>query len=150
MRNLRTRTKRIVPVLAFLLVFGLLSPAYAADSAEEEGKEGAQKPELEYLQLAPLTLPIIGDKGISQQVSLVVSLEMKFGNLDKVKAYQPKLADAYLQDLYGVLGAGHGLVNGSAVDIKMIKERLAMVTHKVLGPDMVKDVLLQVVQQRPL
>ena len=147
-------------LLALTIVLGLgFAPAvFAADhenaaagesSGEGGGEEGKKiTPEFEYLQLDPLNLPIVTDGGVLQQISLVVSLEMKFGNLEKVKQYQPKLADAYIQDLYGLLGMGHGLMNGNVLDVKMIKDRLALITTKVLGPDMVKDVLLQVVQQR--
>lgn len=140
-------------ILASIVIFGLcFAPAvFAVEHENSGGKKGEKvNPEFEYLQLDPLNLPIVTDEGVSQQVSLVISLEMKFGNLDKVKLYQPKLADAYIQDLYGMLGMGHGLMQGNVLDVKLIKDRLALVTTNILGPDMVKDVLLQVVQQRRL
>lgn len=150
-----TCVKSLCLVLSLVLALGV-APALAekaAAPAEHEsggGKGEKVNPEFEYLMLDPLNLPIIDDRGVSQQVSLVVSLEMKFGNLEKVKVYQPKLADAYIQDLYGMLGTGHGLMSGNVLDVRLIKDRLAQVTQKMLGPDMVKDVLLQVVQQRRL
>lgn len=113
--------------------------------AEEEAS-----PEFEYYELAPLVLPIINETGVTQQVSLVVSLELPYGKKSEVELYEPRLADAYLQDLYGALGAGHAMMHGNVVDVQAVKSRLTDVTTKVLGPDKVNSVLLQVVQQRRL
>ena len=128
--------------------FGTL--AYAASKElPKEGEEGyVPPPEFEYLQLKTLTLPIISDRGVTQQVSLVISLELPYGNKEEIAVYEPRLADAYLQDLYGALGSGRAMMKGSLVDIQAVKERLAIITTKVLPPEKkVNSVLLQVVQQ---
>ncbi len=124
-----------------------VTPAYAA-SGGGEGEEGVANPEFEYYELSPLILPIISDTGVTQQVSLIVSLEMPFGKKKDVEAYSPRLADAYLQDLYGALGAGHAMMKNNVIDVMEVKRRLTEVTHKVVGQDMVHGVLLQVLQQR--
>ena len=145
--------RKIFFLFAFILAMGanvnqtsvqFATPAMAA----EEVAEGSY--EFEYLELKPLMIPVIGRNGITQQVSFVVSLEVPTGNLDRVSRYEPRLADAYIQDLYGVLGTGYGLVNGRVLDVPTIKKRMHSVAARVLGDDMVNDVLLQVVQQRPL
>ncbi len=123
-----------------------VTTASAADS-EDEVKDA---PEYEYFQMSPLMIPIIQQGGIVQQVSLVVSIEVPYGKIPTIERYQPRLADAFIQDLYGVLGAGYGLVNGKVLDVHAIKKRMLSVTQKVLGPETATDVLLQVVQQRPL
>ena len=127
-----------------------LHPAYAVERSEkkEAVDPNAPHPDFEYVQMDPLTLPIITTKGLTQQVSLLVSLEVKYGDVDAISVYKPRLVDAYLQDLYGAIGAGYALMQGGVIDIKQIKERLVGVTGKVLGPEhKVNDVLLQVVQQ---
>lgn len=126
--------------------FAVVNKAYA--SSDKEAVKDA--PEFEYFQMNPLMIPIIQRGGISQQVSFVISIEVPNGKLDTVSRYQPRLADAFIQDLYGVLGAGYGLVNGKVLDVHAIKQRLRHVSQKVLGEDVATDVLLQVVQQRPL
>jgi hypothetical protein len=135
---------------SFVISFGflalmLLAPGIAMAAASEE--PAAATPDFEYLDMKPLVLPIITEKGLTQQVSLVISLEVPYGTKDKVKAMEPKLADAYISDLYGALGTGHGLMKNNVIDIPAIKARLSKNTLKVLGPDKVNDVLLQVVQQ---
>lgn len=140
--------RRLMILFGFLGMV-LVAPAIAVAAEGEGGGEeaAAATPDFEYLDMKPLVLPIITEKGLTQQVSLVISLEVPYGTKDKVKAMEPKLADAYISDLYGALGTGHGLMKNNVIDIPAIKARLSKNTVKVLGPDKVNDVLLQVVQQ---
>ncbi len=119
--------------------------------AESSGETTAESsPEFEYFQMNPLVLPIITERGLTQQVSMVVSLELPYGTKASIQSYEPRLADAYLQDLYGALGTGAAMMKGNVVDVQAVKERLTSVTEKVLGPEKVHSVLLQVVHQRPM
>ncbi len=156
-------------IIVFLLVLTIASgfwgnaslfgvhPAYAegkvkakAKKTEKAADSKEKHPDFEYINLKPLVLPVITDRGLTQQVSLFVSLELPYGKMDDVEPFEPRLADAYLQDLYGALGAGGAMMTGgNLVDVQAIKQRLTSVTHKVLGTENVHDVLLQVVQQRP-
>lgn len=150
----------LIHIFAVILLFGfcamlpgfdIASPAYA-EKAKKGGEEdpNAPHPDYEYIALKPLVLPIITEKGLTQQVSLLISVEIPYGKLEEVAPMEPRLADAYLQDLYGALGAGIGMMRGNIIDIVAIKQRLAAVSLKVLGEDKFHDVLLQVVQQRPM
>jgi len=135
-----------------VLLFTLTQRVYAAEH-EATGEDGsnASHPEFAYIQLDPISIPIITAKGLTQQVRLMVSLEIPFEQKEAVDVYKPRLADAYIQDLYGAIGAGHALMNGNIVDVAQIKQRLTAITDKVLGPDLkANGVLLQVVQQRSM
>jgi hypothetical protein len=124
-----------------------------ADKEKKEGEKGdpaAPHDEFAYIQLDSVTVPIITPKGLTQQLSIEMSLEVPYENKAAIAKYQPRLLDAYIQDLYGALGAGFGLTKNGVVDIQQIKQRIVAVTDKVLGPDLkAHDVLLQVVQQQP-
>jgi len=134
-------------VLATILI--VAAPAFANEGKKADGE--AKVPEFEYVQLDPINLPIITNRGLTQQVSLIVSLEVAHEKKEDVSVLKPRLTDAYLRDLYGALGAGHALMNGNLIDVPRVKERLVTVTDKVLGPELkAHDVLLQVVQQRPM
>lgn len=130
------------------LIIGLMFLAVSTGSAfaASEKKEDAP-PTIEYYDLMPVTVPVMTDKGVVQQVSVSVSLECAAGKRDKVAAYKPKLMDAYLRELYGALGGGHAMIRGNVVDIEAVKSRLSDVTTRVVGPDMVNEVLLQSVHQ---
>lgn len=120
----------------------------ADNAAMAAGAEPAVQPDYEYMELKPLVLPVITESGVTQQVSLIVSLEVPFGKKAEVEVYEPRLADAYLQDLYGALGDGKAMTRNNVIDVQAVKDRLTKVTQKVLKEDQVHDVLLQVLQQR--
>ena len=48
----------------------------AHDAKTAEAAEGAEAPKEQFVQLDPLILPVIGDDGVTQTVSLVVSIEV--------------------------------------------------------------------------
>lgn len=131
---------RCILCIAILL---FAAPAAAAT----DSSPAKPPPEFEYVELRPLFVPIITEQGLMEQVSLLVALEIPYGQGEDVKALIPKLADAYLSELYGTLGSGGAMLKGGVVDVQAVKLRLAEETEKILGPEKVHDVLLQVVQQ---
>ena len=104
----------------------------------------------EYVELDPLVLPIVDNNGVSQVVSMVVALEVSdTAAADEVKRMAPKLKDAYIQDMYGMLSE-HAALKGGVIQVSYIKERLNKISVDVIGDESFHGVLLQVVQQRPL
>lgn len=119
---------------------------HEAKKAEAEG--GAEAPKEQFVQLDPLILPLIGDNGVTQTISLVVSIEVPSEEAAKeVERLSPRLKDAFIQDMYGALNRKSTMDNG-VLQVAPIKARLNKVSVKVLGEDKVNDVLLQIVQQR--
>jgi len=157
----------IIAAIALLMLGGggagayfyFSQPAEASAGAEakashEKNKE-AKKGEhgaatAEFVELDPLILPIIDQSGVTQTVSLVIALEVENAEqAAEVKKLTPRLKDAYIQDMYGLLNK-HAALKGGVVQVGAIKERLNKITTEVLGPEKVNQVLLQVVQQRPI
>ena len=102
------------------------------------------------MKLDPLLLPIIDEDGVQQVVSMVVAIEVAgISDADKIKAIRPRLTDAYLQDMYGILNR-HAALKGGIIQVQMIKDRLNQVTDKVVDGEIDTEVLIQVVQQRPI
>ena len=128
--------------IGILFSFSHLNDVHAADKAKE-GEEAFQ-----FVELSPLILPVINKQGVTQVISLVVALEVDSQEkADKVTKYQPRLTDAYLSDLYGAFS--HKMPDSGIVPIAYLKERLNAMSTKVLGEHVVKDVLVQVMQNRP-
>ena len=118
------------------------------EAKAEAAKEGAEAPKEEFVQLNALILPVIGENGVTQTVSLVISLEVPdAATAEEVKRIAPRLQDAFIQDLYGVLNRKNSMQNG-VLQVAPLKARLNKISVKVLGKEKVNDVLLQVVQQR--
>ena len=131
--------------MAFFLHAGVARATEEAAPAED-GKPAAPKPDFDYLELKPIVVPIITEKGLTQQLSLVITIELPYGTKDDIKLMEPKLADVYISDLYGILGAGGAMMHGNVVDVAALKDRLTRDTTKVLG-DKYIQVLLPAVQQ---
>ncbi|MFK7839202.1 MAG: flagellar basal body-associated protein FliL [Bdellovibrionales bacterium] len=127
------------------------APQDQADKiAEKKSKEKKETYKFEYVELDPLILPIVDKNGVSQVVSLVVALEVidsKSASL--ARDYSPKLKDAYIQDLYGLLNE-KAVLKGGVIQVGYLKDRLNKVSQTVLTNGEINDVLLQVVQQRPI
>jgi len=123
--------------------------AYAAGGGDSGGDlSGADA--AHFVRLDPLILPVIDKNGITQTISLVIVIEVPSDRTrEKVRVLSPRLKDAYIQDMYGVLNKNAAL-RGGVVQVSAIKTRLTKITKRVLGEKNVKDVLLEVVQQKPL
>jgi flagellar FliL protein len=158
--------KILVFVFAAILLIGagaggsyffLHNPANASvpehpDAKDMPKKEAAGEAHMnhEFVQLDPLILPVVDQNGVDQVVSMIVVIEVtdpeKKGMVTKL---EPRLKDAYIQGLYGMLNKHVALQNG-VLQVGMVKGRLAAISEKVLGDGVVADVLLDVVQQRPI
>lgn len=103
-----------------------------------------------YFKLDPLVLPVVNRHGVSQTVSMVVMVEVDSErSREVVKSNAPRLTDAYIQDMYGILNK-HAALNGGVIHVSFLKKRLRNVTDKILGEDKYLDILIQVIEQRPL
>ncbi len=116
----------------------------AARMSEEENKN------LHFVKLDPIILPIIDEQGVSQVITLVVSLELDGKeNAERAEILVPRLKDAIIQDMYGVLNR-KASNKGGLVKVDQLKSRLNRVSTKILGEQHLNGVLLQVVNQRQI
>lgn len=120
----------------------------ARDKAAREAEENAKN--LHFVKLDPIILPIIDAQGVSQVVTLVVSVEVDGSeNAKRAEILVPRLKDAIIHDMYGVLNK-KASTDGGLVKVDKLKRRLNKISQNVLGEKNVNDVLLQVVNQRQL
>lgn len=140
----------MVLVRALICMFLILvAPGMARADEGEAAENAAPKAEFEYVEMRPIVLPVINERGLTQQVAVVVSLEVPPDGVDEVKTMMPKLTDAYISDLYGAFGSGRVMKRSGLVNVPVLKDRLSRKTEKVMGPEKVHDVLINVVQQTP-
>ena len=103
-----------------------------------------------FVELDPLMLPVINERGARQMVSIVVVIEVSDERkAASVERMAPRLKDAFIQDMYGILSHQAAMRDG-VVQVGIVKQRLNKVSRRIMGDDMIEDVLLQVVQQRRL
>src|SRR5262249_44253370 len=92
-------------------------------------------------------IPVIEKDQVTRQVSLGIALELADGQEpDSIDPKKPVVVDAFLSDLYGMFaqrgGASRIAEQGS------IKARLARTADRVLGPGVVRQVLIQQLYER--
>ncbi len=146
---------RMIGICAFC-VFSL-HPALAAEtSAAEEGdpddsiKGGRFKNDPVYVHIAPLTLPIINEKGVEQLVTLLIDVQVPdLETASLLQASMPRVIDSLLQHLYGKLSDGD-VRSGKMVNVRKVKREAAAAVSNIIGAKNVKDVLVQGVSQRML
>jgi flagellar protein FliL len=138
----------ILAVVAAAGFAGWMLLGHSSAEAASEAKPAANEPR--FVKLDPLVLPVVGNRRVEQVVRLVVALELaEPGKAALVEHDAPKLTDAFITDLYGALEPAR-LGEGGLVNIDHVKGKLARASNRVLGEGVVKEVLVQMVNQRPL
>jgi flagellar protein FliL len=122
--------------------------AAATEHGGGEGGHGAA-PEAVFVDVGELIVPVYNRDG--QDNFMVVRMELEVGeamSADEVRYLLPRLRDAYIGTLSTMAGRGE-LVEESR-RAATIKRALKLASDRVLGPDAVKDVLLQRAWQQPM
>jgi hypothetical protein len=160
----------IAAVLAVGFAVATVSPARAADptapaegAVKEEGTHDAKKKDkdgalsgltgwlggekAQFFRMPVFHLPVIREGRIAAQVSVNVTLETRDArNKNKILENHLKIQSAFLRDLYGLMSLNNG--SGRALVVPTVKARLQKVADRVLGPDVVKDILIENVSVR--
>lgn len=116
------------------------------DLAEEEDvplDELGPEQEREYVKIAnQFVVPVVEREHLSSLVVLALSLEVKMGTSDKIRSYEPKLRDSFLQVLFdhANMGGFRGAFTRSDV-LDPLRTALREAARKELG-SMVYDVLI--------
>jgi flagellar FliL protein len=99
--------------------------------------------------MPPFSVPTIREAGVVGQISLIVTIEV-VGTSDKNKLIEKRhhLQSGFLRDLYGIASINNG--SGQALQLDTVKKRLKMVADRVLGPGIVKNVLVENAHTRPI
>jgi flagellar protein FliL len=122
---------------------------HAAKDEGGKGEHGEAKGPT-YVKMEPMVVPIIDNDGVTQVVSMVITFEVKDDPAAaEVEHMKPRIKDAFIQNLYGMLNQ-QAIMEKGVIKVGYIKKRLTDISAKVMGDDVIKEVLLQTVQQNPI
>jgi flagellar protein FliL len=136
-----------------LLVFALMLALPAASAWAQEDAKPKSENSLgsnpsdtlnanPYVRFAQIVVPIIEGDKVTKQMGVTLTLQLYDGKSRReVDAKRPLLTDAFVQFLYGYFQQRAGLK--TPIDEAVLKERLRQTAARVVGPDMVKEVLIQ-------
>lgn len=124
------------------LLFALLAvlPAHAA--SEEKADAKAEQAKERFLKMEPFNAPL-PPNGKGQRRQIFLMLELQIPDPDKVSLVaqsMPRLRDAFIRELYGrPVGTPEGL---GPTEMDELKRRLLAQGRRVLGPDLLDNVLI--------
>lgn len=104
-------------------------------------------PKYSYVEVETLQIPVItNDGGPVKQLFLELRLEVPLGRQVEMNEIMPRLQHAFIKDMHVFL-PWH--MRGRAVpDLAVVKQRLKLVSDKMVGPQLVNDVLIRAVVER--
>ena len=123
--------------------------AVPGEGMAEEGVAEAQEPAADpvFVEFNPIQVPVIEGGQVTEQFAIALVLEARSPqDGDQVVLYSPRLNDAFLQVLYGVV-LKEKLKNGT-LDLSMVKARVLRACNALLGEGVVQDVLVQAIGQQ--
>lgn len=118
---------------------------------EEEKKEVVEE-EVEdttkFVDMDPLAISIFQGNAVAAIIQIQLKLETNGeDNVVKIKRIMPVINDAFLRDLHSFLP--RLLRAEERLDILIIKQRLQLISDKVAGKGLIKNVLVQSVIDQP-
>lgn len=102
-----------------------------------------------FVDFDPLVLPVMRDGRVTQHLTFTIVLEVKreYERLD-IYEQMPRLKDAYLTELHALYS--HRSVQDRKDAEPLLNKRLMAVSERVLGPDIVKRILVNVLEKHEL
>lgn len=141
--------------LAIGLLGGLAWGPSSHASEHEDGKQSIKIPGLEdkdalgHYPFQPFSVTVMRGGKIAGILTLTLTVETKGGeNMGKVMARRYQLHDAFLRDIHGV--AAFTRADGRTIDPQVVKTRLMVISDRILGEGVVKDVLVVSIFNRSL
>lgn len=148
----------VIGLLALFVIGGGGAGAYIylnpADGEEVAAKE-AEVPETEvfeaaFVELDPFMLTVLGKDRAHFDFGIAVAIQVNSEeHVDRVKALQPKLTHYFLEEMYDSLGRN---VDEDKVDISVseIQGKLLHIAKDIIGDEKVDDVLIQLMNKKPV
>jgi flagellar protein FliL len=123
-----------------LLQAALLACCLAAPAGANEAPPSPAGPA--FVTLAPIVLPVFEGDAVKRQAGVLLSLELVEGKtVADVEPQRRRLVDAFIGDLYALFEQRQDA--DRVIDAPLIKERLGATAARILGPGVVREVLIQ-------
>jgi flagellar basal body-associated protein FliL len=141
-------------LLALIAGGSIVAAARALAAGQEEGapSKAAPGPAVSgpvFVKLPLFSIPVIEGDKVTRQVTVGIALELVEGlKPESLDEKRPAMIDAFFRDLYSMFGQ-RSQVSRVAVE-GSIKQKLGQTAERVLGPGIVRQVLVLQLLERPL
>ena len=125
------------------MIAALALPTVIARAASDAPGEKPSVPDGPlFVKLPIFQIPVIQHDQVRLQVSVTIALELVQGvGADSIDPKKPLLIDAFLRDLYAIFAQRADAPR--VADDKLIRIRLQQIADTVLGPGIVRQVLIE-------
>ena len=124
--------------LAVLCLAGCIAAAAPALASSEAAKPSGPV----FVKLPPIILPVFNGNTVARQAGVTLALELNEGKAESdIEPQRRRLVDAFISDLYAMFEERHD--EDRVIDAALIKGRLGETAARILGPGIVREVLIQ-------
>ena len=129
------------------LKFLKLGPFQGEEVVDENPGEQVEATIL-FVDMEPLAIPIFQDNRVAATVQIEVKLVTNGkDNVERIKQIMPVITNAFVRDLHSFMP--RLLKAEERIDVLIIKQRLQLISNKVAGKGLIKNVLVQSVIDQP-
>ena len=129
------------------LKFLKLGPFQGEEVVEEKPVEQIEATIL-FVDMEPLAIPIFQGNKVAATVQIEVKLATNGkDNVERIKKIMPVITNAFVRDLHSFMP--RLLKAEERIDVLIIKQRLQLISNKVAGKGLIKNVLVQSVIDQP-
>jgi len=129
------------------LKFLKLGPFQGEEVVEEKPEEQVEATIL-FVDMEPLAIPVFQGNRVAATVQIEVKLVTNSkDNVERIKQIMPIITNAFVRDLHSFMP--RLLKAEERIDVLIIKQRLQLISNKVAGKGLIKNVLVQSVIDQP-
>ena len=129
------------------LKFLKLGPFQGEEVVEEKPEEQVEATIL-FVDMEPLAIPVFQGNRVAATVQIEVKLVTNSkDNVERIKQIMPIITNAFVRDLHSFMP--RLLKAEERIDVLIIKQRLQLISNKVAGKGLIKNVLVQSVINQP-
>ena len=129
------------------LKFLKLGPFQGEEVVEEKPVEQIEATIL-FVDMEPLAIPIFQGNKVAATVQIEVKLVTNGkDNVERIKKIMPVITNAFVRDLHSFMP--RLLKAEERIDVLIIKQRLQLISNKVAGKGLIKNVMVQSVINQP-
>ena len=129
------------------LKFLKLGPFQGEEVVEEKPEEQVEATIL-FVDMEPLAIPVFQGNRVAATVQIEVKLVTNSkDNVERIKQIMPIITNAFVRDLHSFMP--RMLKAEERIDVLIIKQRLQLISNKVAGKGLIKNVLVQSVINQP-
>jgi flagellar FliL protein len=138
--------KRLVILLVLILVLAGAGAGgwwfFLRDDGGVAEVEREPEPGMDFVKVDPLSLPVIREGRVVRHVTVILTLEVPEGGANRVVFKSMRqLQDAYIHELHSLYSRRFAWEHNRL--IHFVKRRILAASEKVLGPDIVHEVVVQ-------